>query len=174
MDGAARDFWAQVDICGHDECWEWKGTRFKKGGEGGYGRYRGVWRAHRVAFELAYGRTPPDDVLVLHSCDNPPCCNPRHLHLGTQGQNMSEKRRRGRAGKCWGEQHGMAVLTDAQCEDIRAKRLAGQSCARIHREGYEHVSYGSVWTVATGRTRAHGSRRMGPRISQSGTAIRMP
>jgi len=154
-------FWALVDRRGPDECWEWKGTRWSNGG---YGRFRSYWKAHRVAFEYAHGTTPPDNQKVLHSCDNPPCCNPRHLHLGTDGKNMREKRERGRAGKCWGEQHGMAVLTDEQCADIQAKYAAGWSSARIHREGYTHVSYGSVWTIATRRTRANGSKREGPRI----------
>jgi hypothetical protein len=36
-------------------------------------------------------------VSVLHLCDNPPCCNPAHLHLGDQKINADERHARGRA-----------------------------------------------------------------------------
>ncbi|MFB9187253.1 HNH endonuclease signature motif containing protein [Dactylosporangium sucinum] len=52
--------------------------------------------AHRVAWEVANGQPIPDGLQVLHSCDNPPCCNPAHLSIGTQAENMQQMVARGR------------------------------------------------------------------------------
>jgi hypothetical protein len=54
-----------------------------------------VWKAHRVAWTLANGPIPAG-MHVLHTCDNPPCCNPGHLWLGTQADNMADMARKGR------------------------------------------------------------------------------
>ena len=61
---------------------------------GGYGRV--LVSAHRLAWELKHGPIP-NGLLVLHRCDNPPCCNPEHLFLGTATDNMADKTRKGRA-----------------------------------------------------------------------------
>jgi hypothetical protein len=54
--------------------------------------------AHRVAYELFVGPVP-DGMFVCHRCDNPPCCNPAHLFIGTAKDNAvdsSNKERRSR------------------------------------------------------------------------------
>jgi len=57
--------------------------------------FRGkLWGAHRVAFTFHHGREPQK--YVLHSCDNPGCCNPAHLREGTQLENMRDMNERGR------------------------------------------------------------------------------
>ena len=87
-------FWSKVDIRGEDECWEWHAGRAPEG----YGRF-GVdgklWMAHRYAFFLTNGDL--GDLCVLHSCDNPPCCNPKHLFLGTRQDNNIDKMLKGRS-----------------------------------------------------------------------------
>jgi hypothetical protein len=93
-------FWSSVDIGDPDECWPWRGERAGKPGYE-YGRVRiGPGRAstgaHRIAYQLHTGRSA-GDLKVLHSCDNPPCCNPLHLRAGTQGDNMRDASDRGRA-----------------------------------------------------------------------------
>jgi hypothetical protein len=76
-------------------CWEWTGATVP----GGYGRLRGddarSTLAHRAAWLWANGPFP-DGLKVCHRCDNPPCCNPEHLFLGTQLENMRDCVAKGR------------------------------------------------------------------------------
>ena len=51
--------------------------------------------AHRFAYELFIGEIP-DGLLVLHSCDTPPCVNPAHLRIGTHAENVKDLYSRGR------------------------------------------------------------------------------
>jgi hypothetical protein len=70
-------------------CWNYTGFKDKFG----YGRLRGLdghkILAHRLSYEENYGPIP-EDMMVLHSCDNPACVNPEHLRLGTQTDNMQD------------------------------------------------------------------------------------
>jgi hypothetical protein len=52
--------------------------------------------AHRYAYQQRYGSIPPE-LHVMHGCDNPICCNPRHLGAGTRSENMQDCVKRGRA-----------------------------------------------------------------------------
>ena len=92
----ADRFWPKVHIGAPEECWEWARCRDALG----YGRFGipagGVAGAHRVAWELTRGLIP-DDLQVCHRCDNPPCCNPNHLFLGTAANNGSDRNVKGRA-----------------------------------------------------------------------------
>jgi hypothetical protein len=76
-------------------CIEWTGLIDRKGyGKTWFeGRSQG---AHRVAWQLANGPIP-DGLMVMHSCDNPPCCNVAHLSLGTAADNQADKAAKGRA-----------------------------------------------------------------------------
>jgi hypothetical protein len=85
---------ARVEIT-ENGCWEWSRTRHSKG-YGNASRNNKSIRAHRYAYEIWNGPIP-DGMMVLHSCDNPPCCNPDHLRLGTAHDNMMDAIRRGRA-----------------------------------------------------------------------------
>lgn len=94
----AERFWSKVDTsAGLFGCWPWAAGRNDKG----YGMFRVEGRdrrAHRIAWTLTNGPIP-DGLLVLHECDNPPCVNPAHLHLGTDADNARERDERGRT---WG------------------------------------------------------------------------
>lgn len=92
---AAR-FWSRVDKSGGPmACWPWTANTLKTG----YGLVRRGSRTHylthRVALELD-GRPVPDGMFGCHHCDNPSCCNPRHLYVGTQEQNVEDKTLKGK------------------------------------------------------------------------------
>lgn len=113
----ARRFWSKVDRSGGpNACWEWQAGRTTAG----YGMATvadGVRvLSHRLAFFLSTS-IQPRTLCVRHQCDNPACCNPQHLALGTHQQNMDDKVARDRQHK--GEQTPWAVLTEVQVKMIR-------------------------------------------------------
>ena len=78
--------------------------------------------AHRVAYELVHGDLP-DGLNVLHTCDNPPCCNPSHLFRGTQLENIRDRTKKNR--QATRGAHGRAKLTDKKVENIRREYVRG-------------------------------------------------
>lgn len=89
-------FWWSVAVAQESSCWP-----FLRGRDtDGYGRFFDgveVQPAHRLAWSFSAGAPIPVGLSVLHSCDNPPCCNPAHLRLGTAKDNHADMMRRGRA-----------------------------------------------------------------------------
>lgn len=131
--GNPDKFWSHVDKSnGPNSCWEWKGAIHKLTRYGRV-RYRGkLMYAHRLAYELTH-HTLPDNLAVLHSCDNPSCVNPAHLSLGTAGDNMADRDAKGRTAK--GERSGKAKLTLAQVQEIRRRYVPRKvSCRQLAEE----------------------------------------
>jgi hypothetical protein len=92
-------FWSRVDVKSESECWPW---RLRRDGNG-YGLFdvgpkcqRKTRLTHRLAYELTNGKIDLG-LQVCHSCDNPTCCNPKHLFLGTNADNMRDMRLKGRS-----------------------------------------------------------------------------
>ncbi len=122
----AERLWARVDRRGPGDCWVWAGCKQWNGygriGRGGSGL---TILTHRAAWEMANGPIP-EGMRVLHTCDNPPCCNPAHLFLGTQADNGADMARKGRAARLRGEMNAEAKITATDAEDIRRLAAAGQ------------------------------------------------
>lgn len=133
---------------GPDDCWEWQASR-----RAGYGRFKATGfsvSAHRLAYALAQGN--PGDLLVCHRCDNPPCCNPAHLFLGTNKVNSDDKIAKGRARvpDQRGENNGAAKLTAVQVEEIKRRIRAGQTNVRIAKD--YGVTHALVSRIRRGRS----------------------
>ena len=118
-------FWSYVDQSGGpDACWPWRGYRRADG----YGQFHLDGRtevASRLALEDALEVDLPDGVIVRHTCDNPPCCNPRHLVQGSHADNAADREQAGHTAK--GERNGRAKLTDQQATEIRWRFWLGRA-----------------------------------------------
>lgn len=107
--------WARVDKSGGpDVCWPWTGARRAEGYgmiSDGNGHNTGT---HRLAWTFTNGPIPAG-LFVCHRCDNPPCCNPAHLFLGTNADNARDRadKGRGNAHLRSGDRNGMRKRPDA-------------------------------------------------------------
>lgn len=101
-------------------------------------RYKGnVDLSHRVAFRLAIQE--PGDKCVLHKCDNPPCCNPKHLFLGTRRDNVDDRHKKGRDNAPRGVDHHDARLSPLDIIAIRASKEMGVSLAKKFGVTPQHI-----------------------------------
>lgn len=106
-------------------CWEWQKSTVR-----GYGCIRidgGYEYTHRLAWELLKGEIPAGEgahgTIVMHKCDNRLCCNPEHLQLGTQAENLADMARKGRSGNLG------RVMPEEQRRKISATKLARKVAA---------------------------------------------
>lgn len=137
----------------NEDCIEWPGSRLAEG----YGYFRTPQKdgskgilAHRFIYEVIHGPIP-DDLVVRHTCDNPPCVNPEHLLLGTQANNVQDMMDRGR----WGAFGKFEVPLQTHC--LRGHEFTDENtylspkgsrickeCTRIRsREYYQRKNPGS-------------------------------
>lgn len=109
-------------------CWEWFGAK----SSGGYGQFRFGGRTiyvHRLVYEFCLGDLPRYAV-VCHQCDNPPCCNPAHLFIGTQGDNVRDAYAKGRLTpppSKRGSNANAAKLTESQVVEIRQRAASANN-----------------------------------------------
>ena len=109
--------WTNIAIRSKGECWNWKA------GVGGHGYgliQNGKIKeaAHRAVWRIANGPIPKIGFghhggVIRHTCNNRLCCNPDHLVLGRQSDNVSDMCKRGNHAK------GNAKLSDDQIDAIR-------------------------------------------------------
>jgi len=114
-------FWMKVDRRGENECWPWIAGNITKDGYGRFYIGKRRLQAHRVAWVLARGEVP-EGKCVCHNCpggDNPACCNPAHLWLGTHTENIADRDKKGRTARLVGEQRASAKLTEYDVRGIR-------------------------------------------------------
>lgn len=162
------DIWKRVSEPASVGCCNWLGYRDDKFGYGMI-RYQGTVRlVHRLVFQLWWGVTLPRWLCVLHECDNPACCNPDHLWLGTRKDNNDDRDRKGRQVAArgehhWsrtksesyprGEQHTNSKITDLQAIGIMARWLQGISIKQVAQEF--GVSECPIAKIVHGKSRQH-------------------
>jgi hypothetical protein len=116
-------FWSKVRVGSERECWPWQGAIR----EGGYG-----W--------------------LCHSCDNPPCCNPAHLWLGTSAENTKDMDRKGRRRirSLFGEDHQRSKLTESDVRAILSSPANGKTLSKEY-----GVSSTQIYNIKHGRAWPH-------------------
>jgi len=138
-----------------DLCWKYLGGVDKDG----YGRFwlkyfnNNVY-AHRLVYEYYMGEIPKS-LCVCHTCDNPPCCNPNHLFVGTSPENTMDKVSKERQNK--GESVWTARLTEDQVikilEDILDHKYNHYYEIAIdygvHRDTIGKIIFGRNWKHIT-------------------------
>lgn len=114
-------------------CWIWQGALTAKG----YGviSVEGKSeRAHRISYRI-FGRPIPKGLHVLHKCDVPSCVNPDHLFVGTDADNMEDRKSKGRLG---------FKLSEDNISEIRYLYAEGgvtqEYIAGIYGVGRNHIS----------------------------------
>lgn len=149
-------FWSKVDRGTPDECWPWN----RSARLGGYGQFMLAPRTPRIASRLAYvfhyAVPIPDGLLIRHKCDNPPCCNPLHLELGTHAENMRDmaernpegsRKHRGRIGSIARQSRINLEIANAMRVDL-ATGMTGRRAAEKYGVSPSHVARikrGNVW-----------------------------
>ena len=149
--------WSKIDVKTEDECWNWKGYK----NEDGYGR---TWindcgyYAHRVIYDLVYPniitlsapKNTDETGFILHTCDNPSCCNPKHLWVGNCFENIADKVKKGRSADFSGDKGPNCKLSMAQAQEIRQKRKDGISAQKLANQ--YGVSLSSIKTLLAGKS----------------------
>jgi hypothetical protein len=143
-------FWSRVDrSAGANACWPWTRAAMRSG-HGVSSQLLNERLAHRVAYTLACGPIP-EGLLACHRCDNPPCCNPAHLFLGTIADNNADMHSKGRgkvprAPRMVGEDHPSTKLRDTHVSEILASADSARDLAKRY-----GVNQSTISRIRTGR-----------------------
>ena len=149
--GFQKSFWERVDVLSSNSCWEWQSTLSVRG-YGVFSVYLGkingdfiskTFTVHRIAWSMVFGEIQ-NGLQVLHKCDNPPCCNPSHLMLGTNLDNSKDKVRKKR--HCFHENHPSAKLTMQKVLEIR-ELYVPRKFTMLHLAKFYKVSERTIFDI---------------------------
>jgi hypothetical protein len=87
--------WKYIRLGAPEECWPWIGATFTESGYGMIQDRTTTLGAHRAVWASINGPIPAGHI-IMHTCDNRPCCNPAHLKLGTYRENTLDMIAKGR------------------------------------------------------------------------------
>jgi len=145
----------KIDFGEIDKCWNWTGTI----GKDNYGQVR-LSRIHhgkrssscasRFIYKVCYNE--PDikpQQFVCHTCDNPTCCNPNHLFLGSPQDNVDDMVTKKR--HSYGEKNHMAKITTEMVWEVKKMLLDGHRMFEIANQlgltykTVQHIKWENCW-----------------------------
>lgn len=135
-------------------CWIWTGGRWGRTNGTGHGKLylrggREAIGAHVYAWIRTYGQVPRG-LHVLHSCDEPLCVRPTHLHLGTHADNVRERDERGRRVAPSGEAHSRSKVCNVAryliCLDPRKAADVAADYA-LSKDGVNRIRRTAPWEL---------------------------
>lgn len=154
-------FWSKVDKRGPDECWPWTAGKLHFG-HGAFTVKRRPIAAHRMSWMITNGPIP-DGMCVLHHCDNPSCCNPSHLFIGTKTDNNKDRDSKNRQAQglrsgrytkphrnAVGVRNGRAKLSEHHIEEIKELRSGGFTLSAI--ASNYGLGTSQVWRIVRGQS----------------------
>ena len=160
-------FWSKVDRRLPTECWLWTGSLIGRAGwEYGQFAYRGLdvkRYAHRFAYIAAYGPIPKGSV-VCHRCDVTRCCNPAHLFVGSQSDNLKDAAAKGRF-HVPRPRHHRRKLSDEQVQEIRSLASVGmRQCDLARKFGVTRIC---IYQIVAGLRRVYTAPQLQVRNEQA-------
>lgn len=142
-------FWSMLEKPdGEVGCWIWPRSKIPLGYGWVYIRKSGSIYAHRLAYSLVNGNIPAG-MHVCHTCDNPSCCNPAHLWLGTPRENMHDRDRKGRGTKGW-KYEGKKSASPQIVDEIRRLYGTGRYSQRALAKQFS-LSKGAIYDILNGK-----------------------
>lgn len=127
-----KRFWRKVVKT--STCWLWTGgPRGLSIGSRSNGT-RGMIAAHRLAWELQYGKVP-DGMCVLHSCQDKLCVRPNHLFLGSQQHALSRRDNSKLTGR------PVTAMEDRFWEKVEKGSNCWEWTASKDNDGYGQIGY---------------------------------
>lgn len=152
-------FWSKVAITANDnKCWNWLGSKRRRG----YGRFsishnkkEASYTSTRFSYFINFKINPTEEQIVLHTCDNPECVNPKHLKLGTNKDNAVDMMQKGRGVKQFvnGSAHKMSKLKEDDIPLIR-KMIKEKISFDVIGEKFG-VSKWTIMNIKIGRNWSH-------------------
>jgi len=129
-------------------CWDWKG-RLLNSGYAVMQKGHHQTGAHRISYLLHKGEIPTN-LLVLHTCDNRKCTNPKHLYIGNSVDNAIDRETRGRSNRGKRTTNMHRKLNIDLVSEIKEKLNLGVTSSRLARDYY--VSYSTIEAIKKRRT----------------------
>ena len=145
-------FFAKVNKDAPDGCWEWTAS-MRVRDYGGFVFYGENMLAHRASWIIHNGDIP-ENMCVLHKCDNPTCVNPDHLFLGTQADNVTDMCVKGRKAIFTGDNNSNSKLNTRNVLDIR-KHWSAKKMTRIEMAEFFKVDITTINRVISRSTWQH-------------------
>lgn len=140
---------SKIKVAKDSECWEW--TASKRGGYGRVNLQGELYGVTRLIWRLCYG-SDPGGGLILHKCDNPSCCNPNHLFIGSDSHNNQDKEMKGRGNHPVGKDVATSKLTEADVLDIFHSPQSNKDLAAqygVSDRAINCIKLGKTWSHIT-------------------------